>query len=150
VAAGLALVIAWILQPILDFLAAALPLRLKAQVQAMSQTAGRRWPEAPVPLAAAPVAECVLPEPTARRLSVVEAEAQRRRCRARLKAELCFPLHEPLVADRFSRAMFEDFMQRYLGDQHGPDDVEEFSRELEIIIRQHAGAAQTGETPLGL
>jgi hypothetical protein len=140
IAAALALVIAWILQPVLDVLALALPARLRKQTPAAT-------PPAPRAEEGKPPAEAQ-PAPTRADLDR-EADSQRRRRRARFKAELCFTLHEPVLGDRFSRAMFEDFTARYLGDGNRPEDVEEYARELEVVIRQHAAAGQ-GFEPLDL
>jgi hypothetical protein len=137
-ASGLVLVVAWILQPVLDVLAAALPSR-RPTPQPLPVTP----PQPPTPPAELPA------EPSSRAgRSHRQADSQRRR-RARLKAELCYALHEPLLGDRFPRETFEDFLDRYLGDQNSPEDVEECGRELEILLREHAGAVQIVE-PINL
>jgi hypothetical protein len=64
-------------------------------------------------------------------------EAQRRRNRARLNAELVFALYAPELEGRFGRKKFEDFVARYLGDDQAAEDVEEYSRQLQWTLLQH-------------
>src|SRR5262249_36069004 len=78
-------------------------------------------------------------------------EMHRRRQRARLRAELCYTLNEPALATVLPRAVFEDFLSRYLGDQHDPETVEENAQELEGMILQHVQGAQViAVAPAGL
>lgn len=124
-ASALALVVAWILQPVTDFIGAhLLPRRTDAPAPANAWGPG---PEA------TPAAQAALPE----------ADGQRRRMRARLKAELLYTLHSPEIGERFTRKMFTDFINRYLGDDQMPEDVEEHCRELEAILLQHRIPAGT-------
>src|SRR5262249_35622872 len=49
-------------------------------------------------------------------------------------AELTYVMAMPDIANQFPRDMFENWMQRYLGDHLPPEDVEENSRQLQMII----------------
>src|SRR5205823_5313242 len=51
------------------------------------------------------------------------AHAQVRRQEARSQSELFFSLHRADIADRFSRKMLVDYMQRYMPDSEPPDVV---------------------------
>jgi hypothetical protein len=140
VAAGLALVVAWIFQPVIDFFA-------------VNLLGWRREPAAKPETADAPRAEG---RPTVTRVRTddpprapsPESDPRHRRRRARLKAELCYTLHEGLIGDRFTRQMFEEFLDRYLADHHEPEQVEEYVSELELIIRQYAGGAMAAAATL--
>jgi hypothetical protein len=121
-AAGLALVVAWIVQPVVDILTANLPGKPRARP--------RPGPEEEQRVIS-------VPRPAVSEVQQALADAQRRRNRARLKAELLYSLYAPDLSDRFGRDRFDDFVGRYLGDQHEPEDVEENGRQLEAVLQQH-------------
>jgi hypothetical protein len=161
IAAAVVLLVAWIVQPITDFLARnlfhsnkpapsastppvpALPLTLPVLYEA-DQTRRLRETAAEV---------LNLQKAQLRQEAERHSEEQRRRHRARLKAELCYTLNEQVLAAVLPRAVFDDFLARYLGDQHDPETVEDNARELEATIQQHVHAAQTvlppQATPVG-
>lgn len=66
-----------------------------------------------------------------------EAEAQQRRADARAQCELLFSLYAPEIGKRFPRSMFEDFVRRYMGDGHPPEQVEQRAAQLQTTIQQH-------------
>jgi hypothetical protein len=149
-AAGLALLVAWIVQPISDFLLKNLFPQRKPAAVAYPLVAPPRWQEA----SARGEAEQTwrLHEMAAELLHLKKAQLcqpteqhatmHRRRQRARLKAELCYTLNEPALGTVLPRAAFEDFLTRYLGDQHDPETVEENAQELEAMILQHVEGTQ--------
>ncbi len=71
-----------------------------------------------------------------------ERDGQRRREKARLQLELLFMQAGPVIGNWFTREMFDDFVQRHLGDQHPPSDVEENARQLQSVLQQHMEEAQ--------
>jgi hypothetical protein len=150
-ATGLALVVAWILQPVLNYASAILPVRPRRRCADGALVSEHHREER------SPLRE--LERPARRDLEAEEhfaasrrernrlemeaqAEAQRRRHRARLRAELVYVLHAAEIGDRFTPAMFKEFLARYLGDQHAPEDVEEYGRQLEAILHQHVGKGE--------
>ena len=66
-----------------------------------------------------------------------EAECQRRRDESRARCEIVFALVGPDVSDRFTKAEFQLFMQRYLGDDRSPEYVEERGQQLMELIYKH-------------
>jgi len=66
-----------------------------------------------------------------------QATAQKRREDARAACELLYSLCAPEIKDRFPKTAFDDFFQKYLGDGHPPDFVEERAEQLKSIIEQH-------------
>src|SRR5207244_4119347 len=77
-------------------------------------------------------------------------EAQRRRDQARMQVELAYLRAAPEISARFARAMFDDFVQRYLGDQLPPEDVEANGRQLLAILHQHRPPVPEPQRPLTL
>jgi len=143
-AAGLALVVAWIFQPFLDFFSVnLLGWRRESAAKPDAAVAPRGEGRPAIPRSHNDDQRpCPAPPP--------EADPRHRRRRARLKAELCYTLHEGLIGDRFTREMFGEFLDRYLADHHEPEQVEEYVRELELIIRQYAGGAVAAAEPATL
>ena len=159
IASGLTLIVAWILQPITDFIAKHFlpaPKQQTAQQQVAPQPIAPQPSHAlvPVPQPQAPAA----PSPTADHSANLRAEAaeilqarkmqlhnaseqqaddKRRRQKARFKAELSYTLHEKTLGKLFPRKMFEEFLNRYLGDHLEPAVVEENAVELDSILLQH-------------
>lgn len=137
-AAGLALIVAWILQPVTDLVTAHLLPRRKpgtalAPIREESAETDR----------STKMLEQVRHMMELRQVqqeSGNEAERQRRRQRARLKAELCYALHEPTIGMVFPRAIFEEFLNRYLGEQQDPESVEQNATELESMILQYVNS----------
>lgn len=76
------------------------------------------------------------------------ATAQKRREDARAKCEIFFGLHGPEIRSRFSKAMYEDFVRRHLGDDHPPDHVEERARQLLDLLQDHLDRIEPPEKPM--
>jgi hypothetical protein len=70
-----------------------------------------------------------------------ENNAQRRREDYRAKAELFFNLYQPELGERFPKAHFDDFVARYMGDNHSAEDVEARGRQLQDLIHKHVEKA---------
>lgn len=135
-ASMLALIVAWILQPVTDFLKKNLLPRW-------------RWPEKEAedtnPKPTQSLAEVKsATEPVVKAIPVVHANSDhpRRKQRARLKAELCYALHENTIGHAFPRTMFSEFLVRYLGDEQEVEAVEQNAIELEGMILQFVNAQQ--------
>jgi hypothetical protein len=151
VASALALLVAWILQPVTDFVAKNLfPRKATAAPRdaAPADAAGDAEEKRQMREAAAELLS--LKKTQLRQETQRHAERNRRRQRARLKAELCYTLNEPVLATVFPRAMFEDFAARYLGDHEDAEAVEENARELEAMILQHVAAQPVPVKPIDL
>jgi hypothetical protein len=133
-AAGLALVVAWIVEPFWTFFRNhLLPQR--------AVPADTPRDEAPIPVA--------VETPRRRRTTVVLAplgsedeEDQRRRDRARLQLELAYVQALPAVAAWFPRPTYEEFVRRHLADHLPPRDVEDNGRQLQAVLRQHQEQAE--------
>jgi len=71
------------------------------------------------------------------RLRIQQASDARRRDEARAKAELFYALHGQSLGERFAKSTFDDFVQRYFGDDRPADDVERRSSQLiDVMQRQ--------------
>lgn len=122
---ALVLLVAWILQPVTDFIGKHLFPRANSQPEIPPTTEPGTAPTR---------------KPDHRYLCEMQRQAEsQRRGRARLRAELCYTLHETALGDRFPRYLFEDFLDRYLHDGLPVEQVEENLRELESVIQQYAG-----------
>ncbi len=64
--------------------------------------------------------------------------ANRRRAEARASCELAFATHAAAIKERFTKAMLDDFMARYMGNDHPPEQVESRAEQLRSMIQQHA------------
>jgi len=64
-----------------------------------------------------------------------EREA-RRRDEARSRVELFYASRGPSLGERFSKAVFDDFVQRYLGDNRPAEDVERRASQLLEALQQ--------------
>jgi hypothetical protein len=141
-AAGLALVVAWILQPVWDFLfparqsAPPIPTEPDAVPPPLRERSQRRWLSRRKPRDPQPIAE------EAEEISTVQVEMRRRRDRVRLKVELNYILAAPEIGTRLPRSQFEDFVHRYLGDHLPPEEVEENGRQLQQLLVQRQTASQ--------
>jgi hypothetical protein len=149
IAAALALLVAWILQPLTDFLSASLG---KDKTPAGRSGKGDVCGSVVLVPSAGQVPSR-LHEETVELLDLhkahlrqeaerAAAEKHRRRQRARMKAELGYATHEHLIGTTFPRGLFEQFVGRYLGDDQEPEDVEEYAHELETIIYKHVQSPQ--------
>lgn len=107
-ASGLALVVAWILQPVIDFLRTHLLSRLRPPVQPSSDKPVARETTAPAAEAS--------PDP--------EAQAVLHGQRARVEAELLYSLHGPDIVNRLEHKILYDLFRRYLTDQQHPNEAE--------------------------
>jgi hypothetical protein len=149
VAAGVAILVAWIVQPITDFIGKNLFPNLKPKEPAPAPAPEKHLP---VPVPVNPPQRTVLPEELLtffRQSRTIpgrdrqeEADRQRRRQQARMKVELCYALHEPLLAVTLPRPKFEEFVNRYLSDEFEPEIVESCAQYLEAMLFQQASNAQ--------
>lgn len=75
------------------------------------------------------------------RRAMEQTAQQKRREDARAKVELFFNAHAPELAGRFTRAMLDEYVQRYMGDGRPADVVDERGESLIAVIRQHLDRA---------
>ncbi len=140
IASAFALVSAWILQPVTDFLHGCfvagpkqkLKRWRKKRFEGMSRkdiTASSQ--KSKTSTGDVQLKSSVLPE------NDKTTEADQRRAKARLKAELCYNLYELAIGTVFPRSMFQEFITRHLGDHQDADRVEKNATELESIILQY-------------
>jgi len=66
-----------------------------------------------------------------------QAQDKHRRTEARAVCDRLYCLHESLIAPRFARDRFTAFLDRYLGDDHAPEEVEAQAEELKRLIEAH-------------
>lgn len=64
-------------------------------------------------------------------------DANKRRADARVACELLYRLYSHDIGERFPKEYFDDFVQRYLGNEHAPELVEERAGQLRETIKQH-------------
>lgn len=124
--AGLAMVIAWIIQPVWDFL------------KGMFVKPGAEANRAPAPAtspAPAPSPRHTMLAPPAELPTGTGDEAQRRREQVRLQVELHYALVLP-DGPRWPRAALDDFVRRHLGDQLPAEQVEENGQQLLDMLRR--------------
>ena len=83
----------------------------------------------------------ILPEPQLScRIEICIRPATRRRCHeARLRSDLLYERNARLLAGSFSRERFEQFMNRYLGNDTSPDLVEKREQLLREMIMDSLG-----------
>ncbi len=150
ITAGLALVVAWIVQPMTDFLQKYLLVGPTRKIQ--------RWHKKIADQKAIVEEKAAQPEPKKPEKAPQPetppdsqddevSEADQRRAKARMKAELCYNLYELAIGTVFPRSMFEEFVTRYLGDHHDPDRVEQNVVELESIILQYVNVSPQSYPP---
>lgn len=77
----------------------------------------------------------------------VQTQSQKRRDDARAACELFYHRHAHALGDRFPKEAFEDYVKKYLADGHPPEYVEERSRQLQEILRQHVEQVEPPKTP---
>lgn len=150
-AAGLAVIVAWIVQPVWEFF---VPPGTKPAT-----------PPAPPAEEPAPVARPSAEKPRRRwfrrereerpeeekepeEVSSIHIETRRRRDRVRLKVELNYLLIAPQIGSRLPRTQFEEFVHRYLGDHLPPEEVEENGRQLQQLLLDHRNHAAEPEKPM--
>lgn len=136
VIAGLALVVAWIVQPITDIVIARLRRPPRGREESDSPPAKQADVEQAWRLREAAAELLTLNNTQLRQEAEQRIADNRRRQRARLKAELCYTLNEPALVDVLPRAVFDDFVSRYLGEQLDAETVEENAKELEAMIQR--------------
>jgi hypothetical protein len=69
-------------------------------------------------------------------------ESQRRRDRVRMQLELAYLQAMPSISAWLPRHLFDDFLRRHLADTLSPEDVEENSRQLLLVIQRHQEQVQ--------
>jgi hypothetical protein len=77
-----------------------------------------------------------------------EDQERLRREEARKDCELLYALYASELGDRFSRAMFDAFLDKYLNDSQPAEAVERRAKELQQIIRQHLECVRPGPRTL--
>ncbi|GIW81433.1 MAG: hypothetical protein KatS3mg105_3240 [Gemmatales bacterium] len=168
-AVALTLIVAWIVHPIWDYLRGILPEPRRNNEETQSQRserfrralrrarrqrARRHDRDVPTRLSTSPSSaeEDDLDDEwlTVRSASSEALEERRRREKARFKLELFYLSVSPDIGHRFTRAMFDDFLNRYMGDHLPVEDVEDNARQLYTILQQQqqqcrqAAGATTG------
>lgn len=137
-AAGLALVVAWILEPVWGFVKPFLPRRPEHPAPPDREEPSAQSPPRRIVVLAPPSSS-----PAEAEVAVLrERDAQRRREKARLQLELAYVQALPAVGTWFPRKTFDDFVQRHLADPLPPEDVEENARQLQAVLRQHQDQSQ--------
>lgn len=71
-----------------------------------------------------------------------QSEAQRRRTDARAAVALSYSLVAPKLGARFSQQMFDDYVAKFMGDEHPPEDVERRGQELLSLFEKHVAELQ--------
>jgi hypothetical protein len=135
---GLALVVAWIVDPFWSAIARhLLPCRFTSVDEPASGeppvpfSPGRQTPLSPGP---------IVKEIEATRLVI--SESQRRRDRARMQLELAYLQGQPVISTWLPRPMFDDFLRRHLGDHLSSEEVESNARQLLAALGQHQDQVQ--------
>jgi hypothetical protein len=147
------LFIAWLVDPIWDYIHAMLP-RPKPRPNGEEQPAAteneasrpRRRREEPhlLPTAAPPPIDVVSAQVDVVSTSlelipqteVSLTEQQRRRGRIRLQVEMAYVMATPQLGSRLPRESFNQLLGRYLADHLPIEDVEENSRQLLLILQE--------------
>lgn len=151
---GLVLGITWILLPIACTLHVWLQQRLREQSQQRQQArkhseAEQRRREAEAQLASqSPEQEQKQREMEGRTRRT--AEAQQAREEARAACELLYQLHAHALGERFPRAIFDDFLKRYLSDDRPPEYVAQRAQQLQEIIKRLADAVSPPVAPASI
>ncbi len=126
-AAGLALVVAWIVDPFWVAVTGNLFAKsTDAKTPATTPVAEPATPARPALVSPALIGNLDL-----------DPEAQRRRDRARMQLELAYLEAMPGIASWMPRPLFDDFLRRHLADQLPPGDVEENARQLLLVLQRH-------------
>lgn len=68
--------------------------------------------------------------------------SQKRREDVRSQLELIYTLYAYKIRKLFSKAMFDDFEKKYMGDDRSADEVEERGRQLLAILEQHHNSVE--------
>lgn len=140
VVVALTLLVAWIVQPVLEFFRDLLP-RPAAKDDDKSSGFQRKLRRArrerTMMRQPADTVKTDLVDPVELADSMLQAEAQRRRDKARLGIELAYAMAMPDIAARLPRPAFDELLHRFLGDQVADDDIEENLAQLQLILQQH-------------
>ncbi len=75
------------------------------------------------------------------------AAEQKRREDARAACELLFHRYAHMLGERYSKTAFNDFLHRYMGDEHPAEYVEERGAMLQELILQHAHQIEVPKQP---
>lgn len=142
VVVALTLVVAWIVQPVLEFFRDLLPRPTKDDEKSSGFQRKLRRTRRDRTMMRQP-ADTIksehqdLVDPVELAESMLQAEAQRRRDKARLNIELAYAMAMPDIAARLPRPAFDELLQRFLGDQVVADDIDENLGQLQLILQQH-------------
>src|ERR1019366_3520455 len=74
-------------------------------------------------------------------------DSRRRRENARVQCEVLFQLHTHTLGERFPKAVYDEFVKRYLGDDRTPVDVEQRAKQLQDAILEHVAQIEPPKTP---
>ncbi len=77
----------------------------------------------------------------------INIEMRRRRDKARLTVELTYAMAMSDLGNSLPRDLFENWINRYLGDHLPPEDVEENSIQLQTILAQQRKLLASGSNP---
>ncbi len=79
-----------------------------------------------------------------------QADAQNRRAGARATCELLYHRYAHALGDRFPKSALDDFLTKYMGDNHPSEQVEERGHQLQALILQHVNQIEPPKTPYTL
>ena len=155
--AGLAMVLAWILRPIWEFVASIWHVPVSSPVEPAKTSEkptvedprlsrrerrllrlARRRARKEMTVSAEPVPVVALTS------AAVDDDSRRRRDKARLDAELAYLLALPHLGANFPRDTFDGWVLRYLSNHLPPEEVEENSWQLQKALRQYHSQADGG------
>lgn len=132
IAAGFALIVAWILDPFWCALSRYLfPVRPQAETPQVMETPVESVKRTVRPTMLVPGT------PLLAALEPVASEGQRRRDKARMQLELAYLQAMPGISGWLPRPMFDDFLKRHLADHLSPEEAEENARQLLGVLQQH-------------
>jgi hypothetical protein len=133
-AASLALVIAWIVDPLWTPFARHFFPAKSPEDKPVDEPMDSR----PIQVRTAMIA----PAPVILNNLETASDAQRRRDRARMQLELVYLQAMPTIGAWMPRPLFDDFLRRHLGDHLSAEDVEDNARQLLLVLRQHKEQVQ--------
>lgn len=79
-----------------------------------------------------------------------QTETQRRREDARASALLSFSFYAAKLGPRFTREMFDEYIRKYMGDEHPAELVERRGKELIAIFEKHLLDVQPAKQPTSI
>jgi hypothetical protein len=79
-----------------------------------------------------------------------ETDAQKRRDESRSHCELTYSFYAPKLGERFTRAMLDSYIEKYMGDNQTPEDVERRGQELQVTLQKHLESVEPPKKKLTL